>query len=243
MVTAKHCIEQASHVSFTVRRWVGDDPIRSPSFARVRTPMFRELIVEHDDEDLAAILTAPYFRKLERRDGRYPLTFSFGEQHLPSDAECDAITQVVMAGAPIGQYDDFNNHVIVRQGITASHPGFRYRGRDVFLVDIAAHEGSSGSPICSWSPYSFNRSSGEYDLHLQPHSKLLGILTSGLEMDQTEGQTVLSRQHAHLGVAVRASALLALAKVAEERIASVSGGSGPLTVPSYDANAWTIEDV
>jgi hypothetical protein len=243
MVTAKHCIENASHVSFTVRRWIGDDPIRSPSFVRIRTPMYRELVVEHDEEDLAAILTAPYFKKLQLRDGRYPLTFSFGQEHIPNDIDCDAIMQVVMAGAPIGQYDEFNNHAIVRQGITASHPGFRYQGKNQFLVDIAAHEGSSGSPIFSWGPYSFNRSSGEYELHLQPHCKLVGILSSGLEIDQTEGQAVLSRQHAHLGVAVRANALLALAKAAEQRIVSIRSESGPLTVPFDNADGWTIDDI
>ncbi|MEP7348906.1 MAG: hypothetical protein ABI668_03015 [Sphingorhabdus sp.] len=221
LVTAKHCVENAHKLKFRIRRGVGEDPIHAPKIAEIEMALYPELVISHPTEDLAAIIVKPFITKVERADDAKTVIFSFGQEHIPANGECDAVSNVIMAGAPIEQYDSFNDHVIFRSGITASHPAFDYKGRPRFLVDISAHEGSSGSPIFSWNPFSFNRSRREYDLHLQPQFKLIGVLESGLDVFLSEGHP---SQHVNLGVAVHAKELETLARLVIERIINIQAG-------------------
>jgi hypothetical protein len=237
LITAAHNVDGASRLKFRVRRGVGSDPIRQPQFAEISTPIYREFVVKHPSEDVCAILTQSFMKEIEKRDGVKTISFTFGDEHVPNEKDHDAITDIIMAGAPIGQYDDYNDHVIFRRGLSASHPGFSYKNRPRFLVDIAAHEGSSGSPLLSWSPFSFNREKGEYELHLQPHFRRLGILVSGLEMGSDHDQAL---QHAHLGVAIHAAEVKSLAKSVAAHIAQIQSQRGPLSPPDGGSDSWSV---
>lgn len=211
-VTSAHVLHQASAFQITVRRRLGADPIREPVFEEVDVQLDRAVYIVHPTEDLIGVFMHPILKRIDARDGVWPLIFAFGDSHIPKLEEIDALEDVVMAGCPLGIFDEYNNFPIFRRGVTASHAAFNYKGKSQFLIDMACHEGSSGSPIFSWSVTSYNRKESRYDLHLQPNSKLLGILSSGL--DQIDPNSGLPAQHGHLGVAVRSSELIYLKNMA-----------------------------
>lgn len=207
-VTCAHCLNGADSFEIVVRRRIGGDPIRIPTFHTVRVEISRSVLINHPTEDLVAVFMHPHVREIDTVDDKWPVVFGFGRAHIPNIAEIDAFEEVVMAGCPLGLFDERNNFPITRRGITASHAGFDYGGKPHFLIDMPCHDGSSGSPIFSWSVLSYNRLKHEYDLHLQPKGRLLGVLVSGLEeRDPVSGSTLAD---GHLGIAIRSSELLVL---------------------------------
>lgn len=69
---------------------------------------------------------------------------------LPTPKEIaafSALEDVLMVGYPIGVWDAVNNKPVLRRGISATDIKIDYNGRPEFLIDIASHHGSSGSPV------------------------------------------------------------------------------------------------
>lgn len=91
--------------------------------------------------------------------------------------------QVVVVGYPTGLWDNFNNMPIARVGTTATHPMARYAGRQEFLVDVAAFQGSSGSPVFGYQSPLFLQADGSYTPGTR--ASLLGIVWGILETKRT----------------------------------------------------------
>lgn len=72
------------------------------------------------------------------------------------------IEQVLVVGYPRGIWDEHNNMPISRVGTTATHPLARFQGKRNFLVDVAAFQGSSGSPVFSYEAPMFRQADGSY---------------------------------------------------------------------------------
>lgn len=213
LVTCAHAIDGAEWLEINVRRRSGMDYLSNPIFETVRVALANAVKVIHPTEDLVMVFMHPYMKAIADRDGAWPLVFAFSEIHFPNAGEMDALEEVVMAGCPLGLFDEHNNFPILRRGITASHFGFDYTGKPRFLVDMACHEGSSGSPIFSWSVTSFNRKAGRYDLHLEPRARLIGILSTGLDDVDT---TSNFERHGHLGVAIKSTELIGMQNVVRQ---------------------------
>lgn len=102
---------------------------------------------------------------------------------------------------------------------------YRYKGRDEFLVDIAAFEGSSGSPIFVNLERKYNRDTGIYEQSgLAADLKLVGILTAGPNYT-VEGEVQLGRTGAvtmqfpmHLGIVIKVTQLPSLIAYVRARL-------------------------
>ena len=210
LMTCKHVIAEADSVVIDIRRNIGDDPIRNPKIAKVSIDIRASVVLGHPSEDLCAIFVHPHMKIWNDQDGAWPFIYSFSFQHICDSNNLDALEEFVMIGCPSGIYDDVNNHAIMRRGVTASHPGFRYKGKKQFLVDCASHDGSSGSPIVRYGNLFFDREKERYDLALHPRIALLGMLVSGFDDLGEKGQ------HVDLGVAVSAEAISELMQLAQQ---------------------------
>jgi V8-like Glu-specific endopeptidase len=89
------------------------------------------------------------------------------------------IEQVLVVGYPRGIWDQHNNMPISRIGNTATHPLANYQNKRNFLIDVAAFQGSSGSPVFSYEAPMFRQASGAYT----PGTKvnLIGVIWGVVE--------------------------------------------------------------
>ena len=101
---------------------------------------------------------------------------SMGASLIPSDEkllELMPAEEILMVGYPIGIWDSVNNLPVFRQGIAATHPGYRYNGRDEFLIDAACYPGSSGSPVLIVNQGSYRTREG---IAIGSRALFLGVL-------------------------------------------------------------------
>jgi len=99
--------------------------------------------------DLCALPILPIIKKLYS-EGLKPYYRTMENKYIPSQEQwnaMDAIEKVLMIGYPDAIWDKRNNMPIARQGITASVPYLNFNGKDIFLIDAAVYNGSSGSPV------------------------------------------------------------------------------------------------
>jgi len=166
---------------------------------------------DYPSVDLAVMLVwdVPEIRALGPRGA------SFSRSDIPDVfTRLTPVEEVVMVGYPNGQWDAISGAPIVRRGITATDYRRSYEGQPEFLTDIAAFEGSSGSPIVLFNPHGFM---DRRSFVPQPRLHLLGVHAEGVEMD-FEGRLV--RKPAgrvttpvvnipmNLGVAIKAEQIL-----------------------------------
>ncbi|MFZ6723552.1 S1 family peptidase [Undibacterium sp. Ji49W] len=129
------------------------------------------------------------------------------------------IEQVLVIGYPKGLADNYNNMPISRIGSTATHPCAKYQGKSDFLIDVAAFNGSSGSPVFSYETPMFRLTDGSYT----PGTKvnLIGVVWGVIETS-TEGRLVpvtipsstghvpLTQTSLNLALAVHAECILVI---------------------------------
>jgi hypothetical protein len=89
------------------------------------------------------------------------------------------VEEVLVVGYPNGIWDEHNNMPIARVGATATHPISKYKGKRNFLLDIAAFQGSSGSPVFTYESPLFRDANGNY----QPGTKVnfIGVIWAVIE--------------------------------------------------------------
>jgi len=101
------------------------------------------------DVDLAIIPIAAVLSDIQS-SGSKPFLVYLESSLIPSMQLWNQLTpieDVIMIGYPIGISDEVNNLPTVRKGITATHPGINFNGKQQFLIDVAVFPGSSGSPV------------------------------------------------------------------------------------------------
>ncbi|MGE8451063.1 MAG: trypsin-like peptidase domain-containing protein [Pseudomonadales bacterium] len=110
----------------------------------------QQRVIRHPDPaiDLCAILCAPL---IEHAIQRGHLRHMFLDESWLPDAETREIMRpverVLMAGYPLGLWNERHNLPIVRDGLSASHPLVDWNGLRQFVIDVACFPGSSGSPV------------------------------------------------------------------------------------------------
>jgi hypothetical protein len=72
------------------------------------------------------------------------------------------VEQLLVIGYPMGLWDSHNNMPVARLGTTATHPLALYQGKRDFLVDVAAFQGSSGSPVFTYEAPMYRGVDGSY---------------------------------------------------------------------------------
>jgi len=213
LVSNRHVLDGATSITFWVT--LADEEGRpTQRFARASLSSDGDGAFLHPDPstDLAAVVVHHVMNRLEA-SGEATFYKVVPEAMIPTSEQWndfDAGEDVIMTGCPGGIHDEANKLPLVRKGVVASYLPVDFNGRREFLVDIAASEGSSGSPIFLMSFLTFNRQLRAYEP--QPRSFLLGVLKSGLELqaDAPVGGRVDERGpdcSLHLGVAIKSTEL------------------------------------
>lgn len=171
ILTNKHVVRGAATVQFVLSSApsVADLDAQHQPIGRTDHPVIWPLsgnLIEHPDQsiDLCAIdITIPYVQILQ--SGRQLRSMCIDSSWLPSQQDrigLRDIEQVLVIGYPIGLWDEHNNMPIARQGSTATHPLAQYAGKRNFLIDVAAFQGSSGSPVFSYEAPMFRQPDGSF---------------------------------------------------------------------------------
>lgn len=192
ILTNKHVVRGASVVNFILSSApsVADLDDEHQPKGRIDHPVIwplHENLIPHanSDIDLCAIdVTVPYGHLLQ--SGRQLRSMCLDSTWIvqPEDRKnLRDIEQVLVIGYPIGLWDSHNNMPIARRGTTATHPAARYAGKRDFLVDVAAFQGSSGSPVFTYESPMFRQSDGS----LTPGTKVsfIGVVWGVVERTVT----------------------------------------------------------
>jgi hypothetical protein len=229
LITNKHVIENASkiHIHFN-KADENNNPLVGQT-TKVTIAEIKDYFMVHPDPkiDLAIANTSPLINLL-KNNGDNAFVKGFAESLMLFDDDLDFITSgddILMVGYPRGLKDDINNQPIFRKGITATNPNLKYNGKHEFLIDIAAYEGSSGSPVFLYynGAYTTKDDKIEYGRKI----KLLGILygsikfpeiTKNFEIEELKQETYTKVfNYTNLGVCINAHCILDLKKVIENK--------------------------
>lgn len=136
------------------------------------------------------------------------------------------IEHVLVIGYPRGLWDNHNNMPISRVGTTATHPLAAYQGRSNFLIDVAAFQGSSGSPVFTYEAPMFRTAEGAYTpgTKVQFVGIVWGVVESSVEgeLKEIEIPSALKKQvpvlstSLNLAVALHAESVRAIDQLAFE---------------------------
>lgn len=153
IVTNKHVVEGATRCTLClhIREKRGDQWVPSGKMCHLTISDGVAGFINHPDPevDLCAVPFVPIQQQLDSAN-LSPYMWWLTDEHIPSDdelAEFDAVEEAYMIGYPNGLWDEVNNFPIIRRGVTATHPGVRFNGKSVTVVDMACIPGSSGSPV------------------------------------------------------------------------------------------------
>ena len=231
ILTNKHVIEGAEVVHFVISYADSLDDLDEYNqpvgrLDQTFTLSLTDLVVNHPDPsiDLCAIdITIPVEKILS--SGKKLRSMFLDSSWLPSTEDKKSIRdieQVVVIGYPQGLWDEYNNMPITRVGTTATHPLAMYKGEPNFLIDVAAFQGSSGSPVFTYEDPMYRNSEGSYS----PGTKvnfigvIWGIIESTVEgklklVEIPSGMTNLTtiQTSLNLGIALHSDAVLAINEI------------------------------
>lgn len=151
VVTNKHVLENSVECSFqlTIKKENGE-----PDIGNYRTIVYQDFAdkwIPHPDEevDLAVFEVGRLIDKTYKQGIVFfwvplDLKIIMRKEEL---AELSILEDIIMIGYPNSIWDEKNNLPIIRKGITATHPGYNFNGKDEFVIDAACFPGSSGSPV------------------------------------------------------------------------------------------------
>ena len=178
LVTNKHVVQNAKEGLFLLHIADQEGGPKLGTNITVKLDAFEQRWIPHPDPttDLCIMPVAPLLHEANKQQKEVffvPLNHNL----IPTPAEVQkfaALEEIVMIGYPIGIWDSKNNMPIIRRGITATHVGIDYEGRQEFLIDAACFPGSSGSPVFLFSTSGQTMRSGGLSLGFR--MKLLGVL-------------------------------------------------------------------
>jgi hypothetical protein len=221
LVTNKHVIASAVEGRFLLHSADSSGSPSPGSVITVKLDNFEQRWIEHPNQeiDLCIMPVAPLFVEAKKQ-ARQPFHVSLDPTLIPTIKEMQDLTaleDIIMIGYPIGIWDSKNNMPVVRRGITATHAGTDYEGRQEFMIDAACFPGSSGSPVFLFNSGSYTTKTGS--INIGSRIKLLGILYAGPQYT-TSGelqiinvptqQKVIAISHIpmNLGICIKAQQLL-----------------------------------
>lgn len=231
IVTNKHVVAGAVEGKFLIHGLGADGQPAPDSAIWVELgPRFEELWTPHPDPtiDLCVMPIAGLLRKAGE-GGFKPFFIALSSALIPSDKEYDqfvTVEDVLMVGYPNGLWDSHNHMPLMRRGITATHPGRAYEGRQEFVIDAACFPGSSGSPVLLYNLGSYATREG--GAVIGTRVKLLGILYAGPQYT-AQGEIVVAtvptanvpfartQMPFNLGFVIRASTLTAFEALLDTR--------------------------
>ena len=230
IVTNKHVVHNETVGFATVGRFFvtvanDDGTPRVGDFRRVELAEFGSRWLFHLDDsiDLCALPVAPLVKNAEEQ-GVQLFWRDFSAELVARQDRLSQLSpgeEVLMVGYPVGLWDQANNFPVFRKGIAATHPGYRYNGKDEFLIDAACFPGSSGSPVLIANQGSYATRDG---ITMGTRIMFLGVLYAG-PVYTAEGEikvvtiptqrtpTAVTDIPMHLGYVIRAERILDFEKV------------------------------
>jgi hypothetical protein len=103
-------------------------------------------------------------------------TIVFAEKHTASNMRIAPMSSVTVIGYPYGYFDRQNFLPIWKTGSIASEPEYDFDGKRLFVIDISAFPGMSGSPVLAIAHGSYPARGG--GINIGNARQLLGIFAS-----------------------------------------------------------------
>ncbi|TFG35592.1 MAG: serine protease, partial [Nitrospirales bacterium] len=192
IITNRHVAANARAASFQLHKAIMVNNISQPSgeFFTVSVSNFSTQCIMHPQVDICAMPINPLLIEAKERAKSEIYYVALDESILPTGQkleELGEIEEIVMAGYPIGLWDQANNMPIVRRGITAVHPALDFCGRAEGVIDAACYPGCSGSPILVLNEGNYQNKTGM--IIGGARIILLGVLYGGPEFT-IEGEII-----------------------------------------------------
>lgn len=182
VVTNRHVVEGASRGRFFITDRDGDGNPKTGEKTPIVLDNFADRWIPHPDSDVdLCMLPIASIHTAAEQQGKTLFYVSLDKSLIPTVAEREDLTaleDIIMIGYPNGIWDEVNNMPIIRKGITATHPGLKYEGREEFMIDAACFPGSSGSPVFLFNLGGYTARDGGTVLGTH-RIKLLGVLYAG----------------------------------------------------------------
>ncbi len=184
LITNKHVVKDSVKVSFVLTEEIDGKP--STGRLPIELPIPESGWRMHPDPsvDLCAMPLGPLFNALKAQGKYAKISWLPTEVIATADdySDMSQLDNVVMIGYPDAIADEVNNQPVFRRGSMATNPSLDYNGKKEFLIDIAAYNGSSGSPVFVYiEGVWYNRKSGRAHIVSQPFVKLIGVLYAGFK--------------------------------------------------------------
>ncbi len=228
ILTNKHVVTGNKKLSLYFHEAIGNGADRKVSDKSILVDVsdYSSIWVPHPnpDVDLGALLSVPIKNHVRTDIQKEIFNIYFDNTFIRDDAalqaEVDVAEEVLMAGYPIGLWDEINNFPIIRKGITATHPAVDFQDKSMGVVDIACFPGSSGSPVLSYASGAYLDKKSQ-SFTIGGKIILLGLLFGG-PVYTSEGKIEIkeiptlqipvstSQQFIHLGYYVKAKEILVL---------------------------------
>lgn len=245
ILTNKHVVNGNKKLSLYFHEAINDGNKRTVSSKSILVEVdnYTGIWIEHPQPeiDLGALLFVPIKKHVKKDLEKNIFNIFFDNTFIRDDnalqVEADVAEEVLMAGYPIGLWDEINNFPIIRKGITATHPAIDFQGKSMGIVDIACFPGSSGSPVLSYASGAYiDKKSQSYVIGGKVI--LLGLLFGGpaytsegqIEVKEIPTQQIpitKNQQFIHLGYYVKAKEILVLCEFIKKSksIATTNNGN------------------
>ncbi|MFW7250043.1 S1 family peptidase [Enterobacter sp. BNK-34] len=139
--------------------------------------------------------------KLPNADYREHDIAAITRQSKIPNVQINPSSTVVLIGYPYGLHDSSNMLPIWKTGSIASEPDYDFNGKKLFVVDVSAHPGMSGSPVFYVSHGGFVTKGGGYAIADGMQVHFMGIfasmhnISSELEVNDPAGAQGIKVRH------------------------------------------------
>jgi hypothetical protein len=144
-------------------------PVNIPLYTKTGEPVW----IQSSQFPEADVVLVPIVQALYSARGQL---FVFSEAHTLIDMKVRPSTEATLLGYPYGFFDTKNFLPVWKTGHLATEPSFDFQGEPVFLVDVSAFPGMSGSPVVAVSQGVYENEAGEMMTGVQ--RKLLGVFSA-----------------------------------------------------------------
>jgi hypothetical protein len=163
---------QGDRVRFMLHTDRGDPKsvigIEMPLYAKTGEPLW-VASAEHPNADVVLLpLTPAAYAKAS--------IYVFSEAHTVGNIRVRPTSQVALLGYPYGFSDTLNHLPVWKTGHVASEPNTDFQGDPMFLVDVSAFPGMSGSPVLAVANGTYEMESGA--MTTGRIYKLLGVFSA-----------------------------------------------------------------
>ena len=200
IVTNRHVVASGQRGRFSIHEGVSDGDAFMPACTSdpIELEDFESRWTGHPDPDvdLCGMPFQPLLDSAKER-GKELFTMNFEAKDILTEekmAKLKAAEPILMVGYPNALWNQSNNLLLLRRGITSSHPGMDFCWRPEFVIDCAVFPGSSGSPVALFDDgaYELETVNGVSGFGIGGRFALLGVLCAVPYMTANGGIVVRS---------------------------------------------------